>query len=145
MRISEFLGNHVSSILREAPFKNWPVEQSSEDDLEEPGTDYQFREHGLELRCDLDDKVRVIFLHAEDLGGFDEGLLEIPFSSSRTQVQEYFGTPSKSGGKYSDPVLGEYGEWDRFERQGYAIHIEYRTDSDRIRQITLMRSDVVPE
>jgi filamentous hemagglutinin len=145
MMISEYLGNHVSSMLGKAPFKNWPVEQSSEEDLEESITHYLFTRHGLELRCDRDDNISVIFLYADNYGGFDEGLLEIPFSSSRAQTLEHFGSPSKSGGKTSDPVLGEYGAWDRFTRQGYAIHVEYRTDSDRISKITLMRSEVVPE
>ena len=145
MIISEYLGNHVSSLLGQAPFRNWPVEQSSEDCLEVPITHHLFKNHGLELRCDRDDKISVIFLYADDYNGFDEGLFEIPFSLSRAQVQEHFGRPSKSGGKISDPVLGEYGAWDRFIRPGHAVHIEYRTDSDRIRKITLMRSDVVPE
>jgi hypothetical protein len=145
MMFSEYLGNHVSRMLGKAPFKDWPVERSFEDCLEEPITHYVFKKHGLELRCDSEDNISAIFLSADDHGGFDEALFEIPFSSSRAQVQEHFGRPSKSGGKLSDPVLGEYGAWDRFTRKGNVIHIEYRPDSDRIRKITLIRSDVVPE
>jgi hypothetical protein len=42
-----------------------------------------------------------------------------------------------------DPILGEYGPWDRFARLGYTIHVEYRADADCIKMITLMRPDVV--
>jgi hypothetical protein len=144
MKIPEYLGKHVSILLEEVPFKNWPVEKSIEDDLEEKLTSYMFKEHGFEVSCDRNDKISVIFLYSDKYNGFAESLFEIPFSWNQKQVLEHFGVPSKSGGKVSDPILGDYGPWDRFTRPGYAIHVRYRTDSDRIKQITLMRSDVVP-
>jgi len=143
-KMPEYLGKHVSIMLEETPFKNWPVEKSFEDDLEERIIHYVFKEHGLALRCDKNDKICVIFLYSDNYNGFDESLFEIPFSLNREQVLEHFGAPSESGGKISDPILGEYGAWDRFTRQEYAIHIEYRIESDRIKRITLMRSDVIP-
>ena len=143
-KIPEYLGKNVSIMLEEMPFKDWQVEKSIEDELEEKLTSYTFKEHGFEVSCDPNDKISVIFLYSEKYNGFDESLFEIPFSWNQKQVLEHFGTPSKSGGKVSDPILGDYGPWDRFTRPGYAIHVGYRTDSDRIKQITLMRSDVVP-
>jgi len=59
-------------------------------------------------------------------------------------VRERLGTPSKSGPRISDPILGEYGEWDRFTKAEHTIHVQFRPDADRIKQITLMRNDVVP-
>lgn len=144
MRIAEYLGKNVSIILNETPFKNWPVEKITEDELEEKLTSYTFNGHGLELNCDPNDNVSAIFLHPNKYGGFDESLFEISFSLSRKQVLEHFGTPSKSGEKNSSAILGDSGPWDLFTRLGYAIHVEYRTDSDRINLITLMRSDVIP-
>ena len=145
MRIPEFLGKHVSILLEGTPFKDWPVEKVIEDDLEEKLTSYIFKNHGFEVSCDPNDKISVIFLYPDKYGGFDERLCDIPFSWNRKQVLETLGSPSKSGGKTSHPILGDYGPWDRFTRGGYTIHIGYQTRSDEIKQITLMRSDVVPD
>lgn len=142
--LANYLGNPVSTMLEASPFKLWPVDKSFEKDLPTPIIHYVFRQHGLELRCDGDDRVNTIFLYSDEFGGFDELLLEFPFSSSRQQVRERLGTPSKSGGKLSDPILGKYGPWDRFARSGHAIHVEYRIDADCIKKITLIRADVVP-
>lgn len=131
-------------MLDDAPFNLWPVEKSFEKDLAEPIFHYVFPQHGLELRCDCDDKISVIFLYSDEFNGFDEKKLDAPFSSSRKKTIELFGAPSKSSGKINDPILGECGAWDRFARVGHTIHIEYRTDADRINKITLIRADVVP-
>ena len=144
MQMTEFLGSHVSKILESEPFKNWPVERSVDDDLDERIIHYVFNEHGLELRCDADENVSTIFLHSEEYNGFDESISRIPFSLRREEVLERFGTPSKRGDKTSDPILGVCGAWDRFPRPNSAIHVEYRPDADEIKKITLIRGDVVP-
>jgi hypothetical protein len=131
-------------MLEASPFNLWPVEKSFEDGLPETIIHYVFVQHGLELHCDRHDKISTIFLHSDDFNGFDENLLDTPFSSNRNKVIEIFGVPSKSGEKISDPILGEYGSWDRFARLGHTIYIEYRADADRIKKITLIRADAVP-
>jgi hypothetical protein len=139
MQIEKYLGKNATSMLQENPFKDWVFEKSVETDLEEPIIQYDFVGHGLELRCDQDNKISVIFIHSDH-----EALFAFPFSWKREQILERFGPPSKSGRKTKDPILGEFGEWDRFDRADYAIHIEYRTDCDSIKKITLMRTDLVP-
>jgi hypothetical protein len=131
-------------MLEASPFKLWPVEKSFEEDLPELIIHYVFPRHGLELRCDRDNKISTIFLYADHYNGFDESLLDAPFSLSRRQVRERLGTPSKSGPRLNHPILGESGEWDRFAKSGYSIRVQYRTDADSIKKITLMRADVVP-
>ena len=120
------------------------MEQSEEHDIDKPVISYVFPRHGLELACDLDDTIRTIFLTSDEFVRFNEHFLDLPFSSSRQQVLERLGSPSKSGGPISDPILGEFGLWDRFAWPGYTIHVAFRPDSDRIRQIMLMRPDMVP-
>jgi len=144
MKISDFLGKHVSIMLGTEPFNGWPVERSTEADLEEPIIQYVFRGHAMALRCDRDDKISVIFLRADKQNKFDENIFELPFAWTRKQVLDHYGTPSKSGERVRDPILGEYGAWDRFSRPSYAVHVEYRVDRDEIKRITLMRSDAVP-
>lgn len=143
--IAGYLGTRASSMLQAAPFKDWPVEKSSEEDLDEPVILYVFPRHGLELRCDQDDTISVIFLYSDELNGFNEKLFAPRFSWRRDQVLEHFGAPSKTGRRVSDPVLGDYGAWDRFTGLGHAVHVEYRVDCDSIKKVTLVREDRVPE
>ncbi len=145
MSIIENIGCHISRMLDKTPFKNWPVVRSVENDLDEPRIDYIFDGHGMSMICDQDEKINTVFLYADEYGGFQEPLFEIPLSLGRQEVLAYFGTPSKSGERTSDPILGEYGAWDRFSRPKLTIHVEYRPDSDTISKITIMRSDVVPD
>jgi len=141
----KYVGSYVSELLQGEPFKHWPVERSVDDDLDEILINYIFDGHGLSVICDNDERIRTVFLHADDYGSFREPAFEIPFSTSREGVLKHFGTPSKSGGKFTDPVLGEYGGWDRFSLPYVTIHVEYKPDADEIKLITLMRNDVVPK
>lgn len=143
--LASYLGNPVSAMLADEPFKDWVYEKSFENDLEEPIIDYVFPLNGLDLLCDGDDKVNTIFLYSDEHRCFDGSLQEVPFSSTRQQVIERLGSPSKSGGRLDDPILGKYGPWDRFARLGYSIHVEYRVNADLINKVTLMRADVVPQ
>ena len=144
MNIADFLGKNVASMLKEMPFKNWPVERAYEDGLEEPIIHYIFPKNGIELRCDQNDKISVIFLYFDKYGGFDESLFGVSFLWNHERILEHFGNPSKTGDKSNHPILGEWGAWDRFERHGFAIHVEYQIDSGGVKKFTLMRSDVVP-
>jgi hypothetical protein len=141
MKISSFLGQPVSRLLGTAPFNGWPVERSVDEDLDL--IHYVFPEHMMELRCDNDERVSVIFLSPDECD-LPDVLSEIPFRWTREQVQRHFGRPAKSGPRRTDPILGEYGAWDRFAQPAYAVHIEYQVDVDAIRRVTLMRNDVVP-
>ncbi len=140
--IAGYLGKQAATMLEATPFKVWPVEKSFEEDLKE--FHYVFKQHGLELRCDSSGKIGVIFMRSGARDGFDESLFDIPFFWERRQVLEHLGAPAKSGGRTCDPILGDYGAWDRFVMPGHAIHVEYRTDSDSIKLITLMRDDMIP-
>ena len=99
-------------MLVDRRFKNWTFEKSFDDDPEVPIIHYVFPHNALELRCDLDDQISVIFLRSEHL-------LDVPFSFTRERIADRFGSPSRSGGGIIDPILGEHGAWDRFDRPGY--------------------------
>lgn len=142
---AKYLGQPVSTLLEAPPFNHWPIKRSIENDLPEQIIHYVFPKHGLELQSDRGDKISLVMLFADELKGFDESLLDVPFYFSRQQVRERFGLPSKSHEGFTDPILGIFGPWDRFSRSGYTIHFEFTVDADRIRKITLMRPDVVPK
>src|SRR5579872_2390777 len=99
MGILEWLDKDVSCLLEAEPFKNWLVEKFVEVGLGERRIHYVFKGHGLELRCDKNDKINVIFLKSADNNHSAETLFEIPFSSNRERVLKHFGSPSKSGEK----------------------------------------------
>lgn len=102
MKISDFLGSHVSVLLRSEPFDQWPVERSIEEDLEENETleiDYVFDGHALSLRCDSDDRIIVIFLEADKRDPSESELFEVPFEWTRQQVNKHFGSPEKKWGR----------------------------------------------
>ena len=143
-KIADYLGGQASIMLNDEPFSKWRFHKSVEKDLEEPIIQYVFPRHAMALRCDRDDNIRVIFLRADKHDKEDGSLFEVPFACSRDQVIAHFGPPSESGTEVSDPILGNFGAWDRFSCPGYSVHIEYRTERDEIRRITLMHADVVP-
>lgn len=140
--LAAYLGKAVSALLEASPFNTWAVQRSVEDDLPEPIIHHVFPGCGLELRCDHHEMTSVIFVDAETWA--EDAVAGIPFVAGRSEVMAKLGVPSKSGVGLRDPILGEYGAWDRFSRAGHAIHIEYRVDVDRIRKVTWMREDVVP-
>ncbi len=142
--LASYLGKHASKLLADPPFQNWKFERTYETDLEEPLIDYVFAQHGIDIVCDREDRVNSLFLYFDERRFFRETIKDIPFTLNRQEVFARLGAPCKSGSRLSDPVLGDYGAWDRFAHGGYFTHVEYQLDGDRIRKITLMRSDVVP-
>ncbi|TIT77765.1 MAG: hypothetical protein E5W56_07875 [Mesorhizobium sp.] len=141
MRLLDFLGKPASHLLTSDPFKLWDFERSVDDDLPEQTVNFEAGRQGFSFTCDSDETINTIFVESDD---FDKSLIEISFSTRRWEVQSILGLPSKSGKPHTDPILGEYGPWDRYDEERYSIHIEYQPYADRIRRITLMRTDVVP-
>lgn len=143
MKLAKYLGRKSSDLLEAEPFKDWGVERMVEDDSDPPFVGYSFKDSGFQVSCDREsENIRSLFLEKESHSGNE--LSDIPFSFSRDQVLEKLGSPSKSGKSVSHPVLGEFGAWDRFQNNEYTTHVEYRTDSDEIKKITVMRNDVTP-
>jgi hypothetical protein len=141
--MTEFLGKPASSLLEAEPFKSWVVERWVDDDADPPVVGYIFEGRGLQLNCDHEHElVRSVFLEAEQHP--EIVLSEVPFNHSRAQVLVRFGSPSRSGERVSDPILGEFGPWDRFQLPEYTVHVQYEVESDTIAKITLMRNDVTP-
>lgn len=139
----DYLGQNISKLLEAEPFIGWTCERSvTDEDVLDPGYDYIFDKHGLEISCDLNDYIRTIFLHANSYGGADISLTEVPFSFRRHEVLEYFQmSPEKSGDGFVDPILGEFGGHDRFRLPKGVVHVQYKAGKDEIEQITLMRAD----
>lgn len=143
MKMSEYLGRPSSTLLEAQPFKGWSVERTFDEDNDSPIARYSFGSRPLRFNSDGDDeRVRTVFLQADEHDG--TVLSDIPFDSTRAQVLARFGAPSKSGDRRSDPILGSYGPWDRFQLSSFVLHVQFRYDSDSVAMVTLMRNDVAP-
>ncbi|TPK73117.1 hypothetical protein FJ930_11560 [Mesorhizobium sp. B2-4-15] len=141
MRLLDFLGKPAAYLLTSDPFRRWNFERSVDDYLPEKTINYEASQKGFSFTCDSDEAIRTIFVESDDI---DKSLIDIPFSTKRRAVQNMLGIPSKGGKPRSDPILGEYGAWDRYDHERQSIHIEYEPHMDRIRRVTLMRADVAP-
>jgi len=144
VNLGDFIGLHVSGFLEAEPFMHWAFERTVEPDIDEYVVQYVFDGHGLGLLCDKDEHVKVIFLHSEQYGGFDSSLSGIPFSLRRGDARSRYGIPSAQGAGMRDPILGDYGPWERFDREGFVLHLEYTLDGTALKMVTLMALDAVP-
>ncbi len=141
-KLTAYLGSKASELMGQPPYDRWTFERSVEDDLPSQPIDYVCDDEGLSFNCDRNDRIQSIFLEAENLR-YSE--LDLPSQSGRQEVLAYLGVPSFSGEPHRDDVLGEYGAWDRFDYKNHSVHISYEPHADRIRMITLMLSDVIPQ
>lgn len=142
--LASYLGKSADELLALPSFSGWVWRKSVEDDLDRPRVDYISDPEGVDFVCDEAGIVRTIFVYNDNDRRFAEALEDLPFSCARQEVRDRIGSPSKSGESMTDEILGRYGPWDRFENEKYTIHVEYHLDSMSIKQITLMRADVVP-
>jgi hypothetical protein len=138
------IGKPVEGVLSDLEFNSFAFERSVSLDVDPPRIDYVFKEHGIALTCNLDDRVRTIFLERKDDERFGVDLTDLPLSLSREGVRDHLGAPFKSGGLINDPILGDFGPWDRFDNAEHLVHVEYHKESDRIRMITVMSADWAP-
>ena len=145
-KLAEYLGTEVAVFLQDERFKGWKVERTEEADIKPPIVCYTFPQRGLTLQCDINERINVVFLGSRDGESFDNKLLapDLSLDWNRKQAQQHLGTPSRSGSQRVDPILGAYGAWDRFDRPGRVIHVQYRIDADIVCMITLMRPEVAP-
>ncbi|RAZ89179.1 hypothetical protein DPM33_19695 [Mesorhizobium hawassense] len=141
MRFLDYLGRPASDLLTLPPFNTWHFKRTVDDDLPDIEINYVADRNNFSFMCDRHETIATIFVASDDFGQFLGG---ISFSCNRQEVNGFLGTPSKSGKPYNDPILGEYGSWDRYDDGRQSIHVEYEPDADRIRRVTLMRADVAP-
>jgi hypothetical protein len=139
--LERYLDKPMPNLLAELPFAGWPYER--EVDAEIGRIDYTFLGKGFDIVCDLDERIRTIFIVNDGSHLFREGLTDLSFSSTRREVCVRLGLPAKSGGPQVDAILGALGRWDRFARSsGCSVHVEFQVDRDCIKRVTLMREGV---
>jgi hypothetical protein len=101
-----------------------------------------YKQDGLELLCDTNDRIMTVFLFSEDLDGFHQYKGKLPgglgFSDGREAVTKKFGLPDCSGGGDRDKEGGGTRDiWDKFATNYGAVNFTYRAQNT-LKQITLM-------
>lgn len=138
--LTRYLGKSATDLLASAPFSSWVFSKSIDDDLAEMRINYSCESENFDFVCDSDDRITTIFLTSA-LFAYQE--IDLPTGSSRNDVIAAFGKPSRCGQPSNDPILGEYGAWDRYDLVNYSLHIEYRVYVDQVKMVTLMIPSVV--
>jgi len=141
MRMATYIDMNISSLLTADPFNGWTVRRSTENSLVEPIVHYVFPKRGVELRCDVRERISVMFF---TLTKITADLLELGQDCSRKGIRSAFGRPSKIGKPGAHPILGTINPWDRFSFESYTIHFEYSLADDQCCSVTIMRPDAVP-
>jgi hypothetical protein len=141
-QIAKYLESAASVLLSDPPFNSWSFERSVDPDL--ALVDYVSAKNGMDFVCGLDEKVSCIFIYFNESRSLSGAIQGLPLTSCRQDLIHLFGKPSKSGAAINDPIFGEYGAWDRFLKQGYCVHIQYRINTEQVSQVTIMREDMVP-
>jgi hypothetical protein len=136
--LAGFLGKPASLLRSQEPFRGWPHLSQLNAELGEPRTSHGYPQHGLSFQSDSDDRVYEIVVRCGDSRPFQGDLGDLRLSSTRGQAIEQLGSPTKGGAKVTGLLHGENGPWDRWDRDGYLVHILYRAREDRISRVTLM-------
>ena len=125
-----------------------PLLVGSKTDLIDDRLHLQMPVHGMELIADLDRTVSTIFLYSEGTDGYHEFSGTIPeginFEDSQVAIRRRLGPPSDCGGGDVIPGFGKARRWDRYDRAGYFLHVEYVDGGSSIRLLSMMRPDSVP-
>jgi len=94
-----------------------------------------------EISLGKENRIKTIFLYL-DRGC--QGILGITIAMKRGDIIEFLGKPTSSGDEGTVPFLGEYGAWERYDKENYCIHIEHYLGGNGVKKITIMLPDTAP-
>ena len=115
-------------------------------------TEYWFSDKrgGIEVRCDNEHLIKVIFLHSgrrkrEASKAYSYPLIEgLSINSLREDVRAALGKPTLEGAARRVHLLGEYGAYDRYDYADWSIHFRYTLSTEQMETVTIMSKDWVP-
>ncbi|NTY88840.1 hypothetical protein FCH33_18880 [Serratia fonticola] len=89
-------------------------------------TYYSFFQSGILFLLE-EGKVSQICFFITPSEGFSKYVGELPISGSATEneIITVLGEPSSTGGGKSDMLLGYIGRWIKYDKDNYALHIEF--------------------
>jgi hypothetical protein len=126
-----------------------PLMVGSKTDLIDDRFHLQIASHGIEFVADFDGRVSTIFFYSgerDDYRHFSGMLPEgVSFQDSQSSIHHRLGQPNASGGGKVIQFLGKVPKWDRYDRHGFSLHIQFVADEASIGLVALMRPDSIPE
>lgn len=87
-----------------------------------------------------DEVVDQITFYAKQGEGFSEykGELPVSINSSEHEAVQILGHPSASGGGKMDALMGYIDRWIKYEKDGYALHLQFN-QNDNLSRVTLIK------
>jgi hypothetical protein len=153
MTMSEILaliGQAVDSEVVQSLVVANPIVSSTEDDLDEgvsPRSYLSNHRDGYEL-THVAGRITAAHLFVEPTSEFQPFLgalvSDLTPDSTRNEVRQRLGQPSRSREATISKFLGPQGPWDRYDGERFCVHFQYGGTDDTIRLITLMTIDVAP-
>ena len=125
-----------------------PLMHGSKTDLINDRFHLQIPNHGIGLDADFDGCVSTIFFYGGEVDEYSQFAGDLPegvsFSDSQCSVHQRLGQPSAHGGGNMVQFFGNAPKWDRYDRQGFSLHIQYADGERSISLISLIRPDSIP-
>ncbi|MDN2710572.1 hypothetical protein O0880_14190 [Janthinobacterium sp. SUN118] len=102
---------------------------------------YQFRKSGVEFgfRGGSLNHIHFYFLGNEEYSAYKGYLDDLGSESDENFVFEKLGCPLEFGAARKDLLLGEIRKWVRYDKDSFAIHIEFSNDN-HIAQMSIFRT-----
>ncbi|MBL5966893.1 hypothetical protein [Lelliottia amnigena] len=100
---------------------------------------YSFLHSGVLFLLE-DEVVDQITFYAKQGEGFSEykGELPVSINSSEHEAVQILGHPSASGGGKMDALMGYIDRWIKYEKDGYALHLQFN-QNDNLSRVTLIK------
>jgi hypothetical protein len=144
------VGSDVDSISVQAFIDSERLLHSTEPDMNEgePVRFYFSSRDGSFQFAYSNGRIDTLFLFIQPVDGgkpFDQVLVGgLSTSSTRADVRNRLGSPSRSGEPMTISTLGRCGAWDRFDSAELGMHFEYTEIGERIKLVTVMAIDSAP-
>ena len=140
------LGKRLDDVAKTETIQ--PLMEGSKTDLIDNRFHLQMPFHGIEFVADFDGRVSTVFFYAggaNDYRQFSGYLPEgIGFGESPSSVHQRLGQPSANGGGKVIQFFGKTPQWDRYDHEGFSLHIQYADNDTSIGLVSLMRPDSIP-
>lgn len=100
---------------------------------------YSFFRSGILFLIE-NEKIDQISFYLKSEEGFSRYSGELPVlpAQSKEDVIQQLGPPSASGGGKTDKLLGYINSWIKYERDGYALHLQF-DQNDKLSRVTIMQ------
>jgi hypothetical protein len=139
-KFSDLLGKSMQEVEQSTLINSFPSVHEVE--IIEGGIHWSYPNCGVNLHFSPEAILRSIFF--DYTVAPNESATGIRSDATRSEIIAMRGMPSMSKSAQSLPILGKKGAWDRWDTEGYSLHVEYAIEEDFVTMVTLMHPSAVP-